>query len=102
MTMAFKKLDWPNTELENGGSLYETENYLLHPAEEAGYHIRNKETYTVEVYSEQLPGALLALLSIQEAYEEIVEDPVKAYNDRKYAARQRQARPSIMGPGGNA
>lgn len=69
-------------------SLWATENYVLMPRGTAddpayGYDIVNRGTAQVEIRIDQEPQGLMAMLWLQDQYEEIMADPEREYFRRK-------------------
>ena len=63
-----------------------TEDYCIIPAEEAeGYCLLNRNTGQVEITVMQEPSAIMALLWLQETYDEVMRDPMAHYQERKDA-----------------
>lgn len=65
-----------------------TENYTVLNADDPkdpsfGYDIVNRETGQVELRIDQLPQALMAILWLQEQYEEVMADPEREFIRRK-------------------
>jgi len=53
-----------------------------------GYLIINRETGQVEMEIDQEPQAIMAMIWLQEQYEEIMPDPMREYKVRKQGASQ--------------
>lgn len=84
MTLNKDKLDLIVCTPEEHPQLYCTTNYFMQVGDSnIGYNIFNADTGAIEYYTEQLPGAIFALLSMQEAYDEIMSDPVREYKAKK-------------------
>ena len=73
----------------NGDLLWETDDYrlMVESTTGQGYSIVNKHTAAVEGFVDQEPAGVLSMLYLQEAYEEVMPDPLREYKLRK----QRQA-----------
>ena len=69
----------------NGDELWETKDYLVTVSVQtgSGYDIRNKNTGAVEGYVDQEPAAIMSALYLQDAYDEVMDDPVREYKLRK-------------------
>lgn len=86
-----------NDELGDG-PLWETKDYQILPAKDAaGYDIINRNTGQVELFVEQEPQACLAIQWLQEAYDDIMDDPEAAFRLKKsqQAGRIAQAHPQF-------
>jgi hypothetical protein len=70
------------------GDVWATENYVLLCSQmkddpSYGYEITNRDTGQVELRIDQEPQGLMAMMWLQEQYEEIMSDPEREYNRRK-------------------
>lgn len=64
--------------------LWTTEDYCILPAaEELGYLLLNRNTGQVELEIDQEPSALMALMLLQDTYDEVMANPLEYYMKRK-------------------
>jgi len=80
--------------------LWETDSYMLLVSDEGmGYNIVNKQTLAIEMFMDQEPQALMALMWMQEQYDEVMTDPQREYtvraNKRQVAERMGTKAPYI-------
>ena len=65
-------------------ALWATENYFLAVSrEDIGYEIVNFQTEAVEMFMDQEPQAVMALMWLQEQYDEVMGDPQREYKVRQ-------------------
>ena len=88
MTSRLSKIE---TELSEDGEVigpWATEAYVMFPRgtkedPSYGYEIVNRGTGQVELRIDQEPQGLIAMLWLQEQYDDIMKDPDREYNSRK-------------------
>lgn len=75
----------------NGDLLWASESYEVRIApDNVGYHIINVNTGAVEGFVDQEPAAVMSMLYLQDAYDEVMQDPEREYKVRK---QRREATP---------
>ena len=64
--------------------LWLTEDYCVLPREGyKGYYVINRNTGQAEIKIDQEPSAVMAMLWLQDMYDEIMQDPAAHYQERK-------------------
>lgn len=67
--------------------IYRTENYNVEivAPDKIGYYIRNINTGAIEAHIETEPLAILTAMKLQDVYDEVMDDPERAYARREAA-----------------
>lgn len=70
--------------LYDGSLLWETDDFIGEVGEgEVGYHIRNKNTGSIELFTDNESSLVIQIQAFQDAYEEIMKDPEREFQVRK-------------------
>lgn len=71
--------------------LWATKNFeIVLTPDNFGYHVINSNTGAVEMFLEQEGSAVLAIISLEEAYAEIMQDPEREWKVRTAKAQAHQ------------
>lgn len=80
---------WRND--EDPDIIWETEDFFVSLSEDFhGYHVVNRRTGQAEIITDQEHAAVLQIQSLQDVYDEVMEDPVR-YHIRARTERREHA-----------
>ena len=79
---------------EETGFWYSNNYCVMAASGEAGYDIVNRDTGQVEAFVEQEPAAIITMLYLQDAYDEVMRDPEREFKLRKDRMKAAQVAPT--------